>query len=347
MKRLRPYIILCPLLMLGCLEIETTSKVNPHGSIHRLIKMKGSAQSISDSNFNLPRLDADLWEIKQDSLRDDEQLYSAQRLFESVEALNKSFELNSKPQQVHIKANLEQNEGFFFTRHYYTETLWAELPGPDISMETFLTAAELEALFLNDSDENSGQLDSVESQRIEDQFDKFIQARIYEDFVGELRQGARQAGVFDSVDSILNANNDSLVVQLSSTNYYDENQVWKNVLHAYLSSSVLDSIEQRNAQGFASFYMRWAFFEEVLLDEYILSVEMPGVIRKTSAVDVRGNRVTWEPESILVFFGGIKLEAESSQVRIWSVVVTGVLLLLTLVVSVMSYVRQRKLLSPI
>ena len=61
MKYLRTAIMIIPLLMVGCLEVETTSKVNPNGSIERSIQLKGSAASISGTNFNIPRHDLDAW----------------------------------------------------------------------------------------------------------------------------------------------------------------------------------------------------------------------------------------------------------------------------------------------
>ncbi|MCF6238213.1 MAG: hypothetical protein L3J79_05270 [Candidatus Marinimicrobia bacterium] len=67
---------------------------------------------------------------------------------------------------------------------------------------------------------------------------------------------------------------------------------------------------------------------------------MPGVIRKTNAPDVRGNRLSWKPEAIVFFFGGVDLEAESTQINIWSVILTGNLVLLTLAVTVLGFLRR-------
>jgi hypothetical protein len=71
MKYLRTVIMMIPLLMVSCLEVETTSKVNPDGSIERSIQLKGSAESILETNFNVPRHDLEFWQISQDSLEED------------------------------------------------------------------------------------------------------------------------------------------------------------------------------------------------------------------------------------------------------------------------------------
>jgi hypothetical protein len=140
---------------------------------------------------------------------------------------------------------------------------------------------------------------------------------------------------------MIKEHSDSLLKALSSTNFYDENLVWKSVLEKYISRNTIEEVQAGNAEGFVQFYQRWQFFEEVLVDDYNFSIEMPGVIRKTSALDVRGNRMSWGPATIQLFFGGISLEAESSVIKPWSLVMTGLLILLTLVVMVTGLIRQR------
>jgi hypothetical protein len=51
--------------------------------------------------------------------------------------------------------------------------------------------------------------------------------------------------------------------------------------------------------------------------------------------------MTWDPETIKLFFGGISLEAESSVIKPWSRVITGLILFLTLIVTLVGFIRQR------
>lgn len=339
MKYLRTFIMIIPLLMVGCLEVETTSKVNPDGSIERGIQLKGSAESISETNFNVPRHDLDVWQISQDSLEEDKYLYLAEAKFESVDDLNQSFKLNTQEPGVQITASLFINEGFFFTRYLYKEDIWADLGGPELPMESYLSQGELDALIANETE--AGHLDSMESSRIEAGFEDYMQHLIFEDFIIELRKGGERSGNFAAIDGMIKEHSDSLFKALNATNYYDENLVWKSTLEKYVSRDTIEEVHAGNAEGFVQFYERWQFFEEALLDDYNFNVELPGVIRKTSALDVRGNRMSWEPETIQLFFGGISLEAESSVIKPWSLVMTGLLLLLTLVVMVAGLIRQR------
>lgn len=341
MKILKFIPALLPLLMAGCLEIDTNTQINPDGSVERTIELKGSASSIAKTSFNIPRVDAELWEITRDSIGDDNFLYHAQRSFDSVDDMNTSFEANTNPQRVKIKSKLIQSEGLFFSRYYYQEKLWADLPGPDLSLDEYLSELELQNLILNDTDIGAGTLDSLEAERLEQQLDLYFQHRIFGDFVEELRIGAKLSGTLQILNEVLENQQDSLVVKLGKTNYYDENQVWISVLEDYFDNKIIESIHENNAEGLSHFYARWQFFEEALLNDYSFSIELPGVVRNTSALDVRGNRMTWDGEAILLYFGGIQLEAESSIIRVWSVVITAILFLLTLVVTVLSFLRQR------
>ncbi len=342
MKLLRFTVLLVPFFMTGCLEIDTVSKILPDGSIQRSLELRGSESNIMETAFNIPRVDVELWETTQDSLQDDNFLYTATRTFESVTALNESFEANSGPLRFKIKADFKQTEGLFFKRYYYSEKVWVDLPGPGLPVESYITGKEIEALIINDTDEGSGLLDSVEAKRLEDQLDLYLERRIFEDFAKTLREGARRIDALDQVNKILETNSDSLAVKLGTTNYYDENAVWESILEEYLNGELVDAIHEGYPEGFEDFYKRWQFFEEVLMNDYDFSIELPGVIRKTSALDVRGNRMSWEPNALTLFFGGATLEGESSIVRVWSVVITGLLLLLTLVVTIVSFIKQRR-----
>jgi len=341
MKYLRAAIVMIPLLMVSCLEVETTSKVNIDGSIERIVQLKGSAESISETSFNIPRHDLALWQVTQDSVGDDKLLYQASATFESVDALNRSFKINTNNPGVQIVATLALKEGFFFTRYFYSENIWADLPGPDLSMAPYLSQTELEALFENESEEGKGVLDSVEAARIEAQWERYIEHLVFEDFIVELREGGRRSGHSEEVDKMIKTDSDSLESDLNTTNYHDENLVWESILEAYISSEIIDEIHTANPEGFDGFYQRWQFFEEVLMDDYQFSVEMPGVIRKTSAPDVRGNRMSWDPETIRLFFGGINLEADSSVIKPWSLIIAGLLLVLTLIVTIAGFLRHR------
>jgi len=341
MKLLNLFPVLLPVLMTSCLEIDTTTRIHPDGRVERAIELKGSATSISETSFNIPRVDAHLWQITQDSIRDDKFHYQARRKFETVDEMNASFEANTSPVHVKIKSELIQSQGLFFTRYYYQEKLWADLPGPNIPMEEYLSEDELQKLILNDTDAGEGLLDSLDEQRLEEQLDRYFQYRIFEDFVEELKAGAQGSGVSQKLNEVLETERDSLVLKLRNTNYYNENLVWKSILKDYFDPGMLELIQENNSEGLNRFYQRWQFLEDVLLNDYSFSVELPGVLRKTTAPDVRGNRMTWEPDAMLLFFGGVQLSAESSIVKIWSVVITGLLFLLTLVITIMSFIRQR------
>lgn len=341
MKFLKTLVVFIPFMMISCLEVETTSKVNRDGSIERNIRLKGSAENIKKTKFNIPRQDLALWRITQDSLDEENDQYQAIARFESVEDLNQSFKRNTSDPGVEIISSLVLDEGFFFNRYYYQENIWADLPGPDLPMDTYLSQAELEALIVSETEPGGGALDTLEAARLEHQLDLYIEDLIYEDFVTQLREGGKRAGTLVIIDEMFKEHSDSLSLALNSTDYSDENLVWMPILEKYLDVTVIDKIQQANAEGFTEFYASWKFFEEVLLNDYQFSVELPGVIRNTSALDVRGNRMNWEPSTIRLFFGGISLEAESSVVKPWSLIITGLLLLLTLAVTVAGYLRQR------
>ena len=331
-----------PVLMAGCLEIETTTRVNIDGSIERSVQLKGSASSLSGTRFNMPRHDLNSWQVTTDSLGDDRFLYHAVANFESVEKLNHSFEQNTQDPGVKIKASLVLDEGIFFKRYFYKENIWADLPGPNLSMDPYLSQAELEALLEHDVEGSDSTLDSLESVRLEHQWERFMKQLIYEDFLMELREGGQLSGHLEAIDGMLAEHSDSLLTILEKTNFYDENLVWKSILTRYVAASIIDDVDAANTHGFARFYESWQFFEDVLMDSYTFSVELPGVIQNTSTGNVDGHRMTWEPESIRLFFGGFSLEAESSKAKPGTMIFAGLLLLLIVILILAWSLRPKR-----
>lgn len=342
MKYLRMAIMMVPVLMVGCLEVETTSKVNTDGSIERSLKLKGSAKDISESKFNIPRKDLALWQVTTDSLGDDKVLYQAAASFESVEHLNQSFKQNAVDPGVQIKASLVLDEGLFFRRYFYREYIWADLPGTKLPMEPYLSQSELEMLIAREEEEPDGPADSIDSDRLEHQWELYMKQLIYEDFIVELREGAQRSGHLSAIDGMLVGHSDSLMETLSNTNFYDDNPVWKLVLENYIDAEIINNIEEANTEGFVRFYDSWQFFEDILLDSYMFNLELPGVIQHTSTGAVQGNLVSWEPVSIRLFFGGIAIEAESSKAKPGAIIFAGLLLVLTVILILAWSLRPRK-----
>lgn len=342
MRHFKIALILVSLLMVSCLEVKTTTRIKKDGSIDRMVHLKGSSKTIEETRFNIPRQDKARWTITQDSLDDDNDRYEAVATFESIEALNTSFALNAATPGVQVKATLILDEGFFFDRYYYKERVWSDLAGPDIPMTPYVSEAELESLIMNELEADSTSIDQEETERITEQLDLYIGLVIFEDFVVELREGGRRSGHTRAVDNLIKEHSDSLRVKLNSTNFYNDNPVWKTILGEFIDTLIVNDIEMANKDGFSEFFEEWTFFNDVMVDHYQLSVELPGVIRKTTALDVRGNLMTWEPSPVRLFFGGITLEAESSVIKPWSLITTGILLLLTLFVTVAGFLRKSR-----
>jgi len=340
MRHLKFALIIVPLLLTSCLEVKTTTRIRKDGSIERMVSLKGSPETIEETRFNIPREDKALWMISQDSVDSENDRYEARATFESIEALNTSFALNAESPGVQIKSTLLLDEGFFFDRYYYMEKIWSDLPGPEVSMAPYITKAELESLILNEMESDSGSMSKVDTDRLSKQMDAYLEDVIFKDFVIELREGGHRSGHIKAIDEMIKAHADSLQEKLNSTNYYDDNPVWKEILAEYIDTLIINAVELSNEEGFLRFYQDWSFFNDVLVDDYQFSVELPGVIRKTTALDVRGNLMSWEPSPVRLFFGGITLEAESSVIKPWSLIITGILLLITLVVTVAGWMRR-------
>ncbi len=340
MHRTNLILLVLPVFMTACLDIETVSVVHQDGSIDRQIELKGSENDIAATSFNIPRRDTSQWLINREVQSDKKLTYLASRSFASVSEMNQSYEVNSNPLTVKIVAAFEKSHGFFYTRFSYQERIWADLPGPALDLGDYLNEAEVKILLDGEKDDTS--VDSVEMERLDQQLDKYLKRRIFEDFLSVLRTSARIVGRSAEVEAVLVESGDTLQSRLDLTDFYDENLVWKTLLGEFLDTAVVEDIERGNSQGLVEFYERWQFVEDVFLNDHHFNIQMPGVIRQTNANQVLGNMLSWNPESGHFFFGeGVILKAESAQVNIWSAVLAGMVLVLTLLVTIVGYLRNR------
>ncbi len=343
MKYLKSCILLLPLLLTGCfsvLEVETTSKVNLDGSIERTIQLTGSENEILETKFIIPRQDLDLWQITMDSVEDNRFLYKANANFESVDELNQSLMLNAEDPGVQITADLEIEKGLFFTRYLYSEKVWYDLPGPDIPMEKYLSRRELMSGMSSESNTGMRELSPKEEKRIERRFEEYLQHKYFEGLVIELREGALVSGHIEELEKVLETNSDSLIIELEEVYFDDEYLEWKSILTKYLTPIMLEDIYLSNIEGFDRFLQGWNFLETLLIAHKI-SVELPGVIRKNFDNEILGNRAVYTPSSILMFFGGVTLDAESAVARPGALIIGGILMALLLGGSVVELVRKR------
>lgn len=329
-----------PFVMVSCLEVKTITRIDRDGSVERTVQLKGAPETIQETRYNIPREEKALWMITQDSVDKDNDRYEARARFGSVEELNRSFALNALDPGVQVQANLILDEGFFFDRYYYQEKIWSDLPGPDLPLDPYITKAELEALIRNETEADSSLLDETETDRLSKRLDEYLGEVIFDHFIRVFREGGRRSGHLEVIDNVIREHGDSLQAALNTTNYYEGNLVWEAIVSEYIDEHIITDVEAANQKGFAEFYTGWKFFNDVLVDDYQFSVELPGVIRNTTAVDVRGNLMSWEPSPVRLFFGGIVLEAESSVIKPWSLILTGLLLLATLVVTIIGLTRR-------
>ena len=333
-------------LLTSCLEIETFTQINADGSIKRKITLEGLADGIQATRFNIPRHDLHLWQVSSDSIDPQKILYSAQRTFESIDALNQSFLKDNGDLKVNIKSELDVSNWLIFTSYKYTEKIWADLPGPQVPMDSYLSSDDLSKLFINKNLAEESRMDSAETQRIENALVSYLEYRAFSDFILELRVGARSVGIEDLLDETLKLMSDSIFVQLKESNYYDTNSEWIEVLGETFDDSTLVNIERENSHGFKSFQNRWDFVEEMSLNNHSFNVALPGVVRETNSNQLSGSSLEWNPDPLQFFFEGVELRAESREFNELTAVIIGLIVFFGLAIMLVWILRRRVMGQP-
>jgi len=328
------------LLQPGCLEVETTTRVNEDGSFERTIEITGDSSALARGGYPLALRGQ--WEKKLERNEKGKFRLKAIGQFGDVDGLNEA--IRGEPaRSLQFRAALERRFLWFTTTFRYEETLAVFYPFDAVPVTEFVSPGEID-LFLHHELEEEPYPTPGDSLALDDASERFnaweLRNRL-EAFYQELIKGAERAGDPALTAERLMASKEEFYRTVPGQKDPDTAEALADYAAQLFGEAPVRRAMEANREGFDEYDRRLKFLETVATTGLKMSVEMPGLITDTNGPSIEGSRVSWSDFKAYCYVRDYTMWVESRVINWWAIVLTGVVLLALVALFAVSAVRRR------
>lgn len=314
----------------GCLEIDTTTRVHPDGSLTRTVVVSGDSADFTKIRMGTFGLDSG-WTVVSDSAGANDRKLTLRREFPDAESASRA--LAGIPlERQGIELRLEKKFRWFTTLYRYEESwqkgyLFAKVP-----MSAYLSPEEIQMLRAGDLKGADSLLTEGQKRHradLEKRVEEWLNRNSFEEVLAAFLDGVRRvndAGLApDSVQAakerLYEAVREHFTPPLTRTAPIVEAfaEVLKNPVVPRALEAARVELERHDRAI--------DFMESVQVPGQTVGVVMPGIITSTNGTSVEGSTVHWKDFKDNAYYEGFTMWAESSMVNWWAVVVSAIVLL--------------------
>ena len=307
----------------GCLDQETTTVVHSDGTCQRKIVVAST-----DSPFPL-HFDAS-WDTSRTvaGTESDSVKLLLQKTFPSFASLEQEYAQSGDSAHFGVRVSVEKSFRWFYNYYDYKETYTRFTRDTLVSPESMLTADEMTRFTYGDT-----------SHALSDKVEDWHNRNLYEILFRHVKEAAERTS--DVVaKTALDAHKGEFYAALFKNMSTVPQIVQKDGTINAAGLDSLVSLARRTFQVPITRELRTAFGEGVQGAfhhtfspdsktgwSFINIVTLPGMIIQTTAPDSKGGTVTWKLDIDRLSFINFVMTAESREVNVWAMVVTGLALL--------------------
>jgi hypothetical protein len=315
------------ILLLGsCREIKVNTKVNKDGSFTRMITITGDSSEVFKSDLPYPVDETWKREFIRDTAEHENYVLIYKKSFKNSNLLNE--EIN---QDTSWRRNLQRNItvkkkfGFFYSYLVYRETIKAANPFTSLDYKDYISKEDL--LWLSGKKTALNSSDSAKIEDAEKRVEAYLRDVLTIEILDALKQGTErtnpagqeyQANEFEMLkDSIAKKVADwDFQTTLDFINYINK---WTpdTYMLKELKLHLFKNLDKK-VQLLVNIYE---------MEDYKVSVELPGIITRTNSLSTKGNQVSWNVTGPSFLFEDYIMIVESRIVNYWMFVLTGIILL--------------------
>jgi hypothetical protein len=308
-------------------ELHVTTKLNNDGSLDRIVAIADKDSSAFDNNIFGIKAD-DGWQAESKVLYDtSDQVYTVlARHFPSVEDVNRAMNVPSDTLW-QIESRLESRFRWFFTYYRYSDTYSAinRFRHPDIN--DYFTPEDI--AFIDRVDD--GKVTKADSLFLE-----YIGDKIFEGYTAEAWMSEIEQTIFSVLDDVgLPAMKKTIDVRQL---FDDDNEMFNDDLDEIVPIArelgvPIDTLDiaTRLEELYLDVEQRINFMGDATNIELIHSIEVPGLIINTNAMQVDSKTATWSPRIIKFCLQPYTMYAEYRTMNWWAIVVSAIIVLGSLV----------------
>ncbi len=332
----------CSIAISGCLEIETTTRVESDGSLRRI--QAANERSAEKTHGIFPSEIDSTWTV----VNGDSAGVKASRLFSSADEFNRALDDTAHPKGICVHASLEKHFSGFFVELTYRETVrrYSPFGGPPI--DDFVSPEEVKQIreCRSDKDGEMTHADSVAAEAIKERFMVWMGANnraAFDAYCTALREGVRILHDPTLQPEDISAHAQAVFDRCSDLSYSSGN-IWRldSTFQVVLKNPKVKDAVAANAKGFAAFRSKLDVQDRLVYSWDASSIEMPGVIVATNARAIEGNKAIWKDIGFSAWVSGADLQVTSRVLNWWAVGGAAFLVLLSITLTVIVWVRKRQ-----
>ncbi len=317
--------------MLGsCREIKVETIVNDDGSFVRIIKITGDSTDVMRSGLPYP-VD-DTWEkvLEKDTIGNDEYLLTYTKQFSNSNALNNELEKDTGwRKKLKRSINIDKSFGVFYSYITYIEKIEAANPFTYLNYQDYISKTDLMWLTSKKIALNSS--DSTALDLAEDIAEKYLEESFTAEIIQLLKSGLTKLNDPSFTPNDIDRYRDSISRNVNNMDFDSSSELADN-LATWTGNEELFKLKSILKTQFEDLDNKIEFLWKTFqMEEYEVSVELPGLITETNSLSVVGNNTSWKVNSMSILFEDYVMKSESRVINIWMFIGAGIVILLFLI----------------
>jgi hypothetical protein len=218
---------------------------------------------------------------------------------------------------------------FFYSFLTYREVYEAADPSKLLDNKDYLSTTDME--WLRDQKIPLNSQDSILLDTAEARAGRYLLDALTEEIILTLQNGLERIG--DPELKTINASLYRDSIAKYDTIWYDTDFFESiDALAAWTGNEKIKELHNLSPPVFEELLKKIQFFDKIMMmAEYNVEVEMPGLITATNSTQLVGNTVSWNIHSLSFYFDDFEMYVESRVINSWAFIVAGVVLLFLLV----------------
>ncbi|MCK5839803.1 MAG: hypothetical protein KAG99_08140 [Bacteroidales bacterium] len=317
----------------SCREISINTIVNKDGSFTRIVTITGDSAQVFKPDLPYPVDHTWEKEFKKDTTGSDNYVMTYTKFFDNSTLLNQEInEDTSWRKRINRNIIVERKLGFFYSYVVYKETIGAANPFNLLDYKDYISKEDM--LWLTGKKLALNSSDSSKIKQAEDTAEEYLEKVVTAEIVAVLKKSIEQLNSPVIDPNQVDIYRDSIALKVNDWNFNSSTE-FVDYLAEWTNNSNFHKLKTLNSTLFENLDDNMIFVVGVFeMEDYKVTVELPGIITETNSLSTKGNKVLWNVNASSIIFEDYNMIVESRVVNSWMFIIAGVVLLLLIVLAI-------------
>jgi hypothetical protein len=310
----------------ACREITVSTTVNSNGSFTRIITVSGDSADAFKKELPYPVDTSWVMASEKDTAGKGKYIVTYTKHYNDCEELGSEISRDTGwMRQLVRHIDITKRYRFFYSYIEYREVYSAANPFTGLNYKDHITPDEF--LWLTRQHAILSPADSIRRKNAEDKVMTYLVesataevVRIFSDGISKLKDPRLDAKRVPEY-------RDSIRTALTKWSFKDSGQ-FIDYYRQWTGNPAADRLKELQPPLFMEFDRNAKFLEDLMvMEEFRVEAEMPGLITGTNSSVLKGNRVSWDVFPMAFLLEDFTMTAESRVINVWAFVLSGLVLL--------------------